>query len=161
MKKCSLLFIICTCVMIVTSCIKQKDESYIEYVRVGNHLPSFTVALNTGDTIDTSRIKGKGLVLVFFNTTCQDCQRELPKLNARYLAHELPDGTNGDGWQYVCISREQDSVSVADYWHAHSLSLPYSAQTDRRIFSMFASAGIPRVYVADSTGVVLSMATSL
>lgn len=32
--------------------------------------------------------------------------------------------------------------------------MPYSAQTDRSVYALFATAGIPRVYVSDNNGIV-------
>jgi hypothetical protein len=53
------------------------DESSL--VRVGDRLPSFSVDYLTSDgtgVFSTGRLTGR-TVIVFFHTSCSDCQREL------------------------------------------------------------------------------------
>lgn len=98
-------------------------------------------------------------MIVFFNTSCADCQRELPRLNAIYedserLAEILPTTVYGPG-RVVCIAREESSEDIERLWREKSLNLPYSAQPDRRIYSLFARSIIPRQYIVDPEGVVV------
>ena len=128
------------------------DESNL--IKVGDHLPSFSVDVITEDgtsVFSTERLTGQ-TVIVFFHTTCSDCQRELPKLNVYYLAHrdEL-------GFQMVAIARDEGQETIESFWQAHQLSMPYSPQNDRRIFSLFATQTIPRAYICSAEGTVLWM----
>lgn len=132
--------------MVLASCVQDADE-WVERVAVGDHLPAFSVVLDDG-TIYDSMAPGAS-VIVFFHTGCSDCLRELPLLDERYRAGVY------EGKRVVCISRAEGAESVAAFWQEHHLALPYSAQPDRRIFDLFASAGIPRVYETDEEGVVV------
>ena len=49
---------------------------------------------------------------------------------------------------YICIAREEGEADIVAYWEANHLTLPVSPQPDRRIYSLFASVGIPRVFYA-------------
>lgn len=123
------------------------EESEVkERVSVGDRLPVFTVATveadGTAGTFSTARLKGE-TVVVLFNTSCSDCRRELPRLNDYYLQHR-----NDRDFSMVAVSREEGAGSVAAFWKSQGLSLPYSAQEDRRVFELFATATIPRVYYA-------------
>lgn len=123
------------------------EESEVkERVSVGDRLPVFTVATveadGTAGTFSTARLKGE-TVVVLFNTSCSDCRRELPRLNDYYLQHR-----NDRDFSMVAVSREEGAGSVAAFWKSQGLSLPYSAQADRRVFELFATATIPRVYYA-------------
>lgn len=121
-------------------------------IRVGDHLPSFSVEVVDGSgnyTFSSDALTGP-TVIVFFNTSCSDCQRELPVLNDYYLRHRQEPG-----FQMVAIAREESEESIAAYWVQHNLSIPYSPQKDRRIYSLFATQYIPRVYLCSSQGVVL------
>ena len=127
------------------------DEEVEEYVRVGDHVPVFTVSVVNGGettTFSTSNLTGE-TVIVFFHTSCHDCQRELPKLNEYYLRH-----CNDQGFQMVAISRGESAETVAPFWEKHGLQIPYSAQTDRHIYNLFASSTIPRVYFVSAQGIV-------
>ena len=125
------------------------DESSL--VRVGDRLPSFSVDYLTSDgtgVFSTGRLTGR-TVIVFFHTSCSDCQRELPELNDYYLRHRTEPG-----FQMVAIAREEGQESIAAFWQEKQLSIPYSPQVDRRIFNLFATQTIPRVYICSSEGIV-------
>jgi peroxiredoxin len=99
-------------------------------------------------TFSTSQLTGE-TVIVFFNTWCSDCQRDLPLLNDYYLQHK-----DDDGFQMVAISRAEGVASVSDFWKANNLQIPYSAQDDRRIYDLFASSIIPRIYFVSPQGII-------
>lgn len=126
-----------------------SDDSSI--VRVGDHLPSFSVEVVDGTdhyTFSSDALTGP-TVIVLFNTSCSDCQRELPELNNYYLRHR-----QDPGFQMVAIAREESEESIATYWKQHNLLIPYSPQSDRRIYSLFATQYIPRVYICSVQGIV-------
>ena len=128
------------------------DGEVTEYVKVGDRVPAFSVetVLTDGSTamFSTARLTGE-TVIVLFNTSCGDCQRELPRMNDYYLQH-----CGDKGFQMVAISREEGAESVAAYWKEQGLSIPYSAQTDRRIYNLFASSVIPRTYFCSADGTI-------
>lgn len=127
------------------------DPDETSLIKVGDRLPSFSVDMITGegrDVFSTLRLTGR-TVIVFFHTSCSDCQRELPKLNDYYLRHR-----SEQGFQMVAIAREEGMESIAAFWQEKQLSIPYSPQVDRRIFNLFATQTIPRVYICSSEGIV-------
>jgi len=154
MKKIISLFaVLC---LLVGCVVDEPDEgnSSTDVVRVGDRLPSFSVDVVDGSdryTFSSDALTGS-TVIVFFNTSCSDCQRELPELNDYYLRHrqEL-------GFRMVAIAREESEESIATYWKQHNLSIPYSPQTDRRVYNLFATQYIPRAYICSAQGVILWM----
>lgn len=128
------------------------DTNVKEYVKVADRVPVFSVDVvdSEGRTsvFSTARLTGE-TVIVLFNTSCGDCRRELPQLNAYYLAHR-----HDKGFQMVAIAREESAESVAAYWQAQGFEIPYSPQPDRRIYNLFASSIIPRVYYCTADGIV-------
>ena len=138
--------------LLMTGCSSIEDDNEVtERVNVGDRVPLFTVdVVNDGvhSTFSTAQLTGE-TVIVFFNTTCPDCQRDLPKLNQYYLKHKADEG-----FQMVAISRAEGEEDVAAYWKDKGLQIPYSAQDDRRIYELFASSIIPRIYFVSAQGVV-------
>lgn len=137
-------------ILLVSSCSMMNPGEIIpkeNSVNVGDRLPAFTVLMNDGSWLSTAQLQGKPSLIVLFSTSCPDCRRELPLLNDRFLAH-------GADTTFVAISREQGPESVSAYWTEHNLSIPYSAQTDRTVYSLFAQEGIPRIYISDAECVV-------
>lgn len=133
----------------LTSCIADVENVTDggELVKVGDALPEFTVRTSGGEEISSRSLRGRPAVIVFFSTECGDCRRELPILQRVYDDEKAAA-------RFLCISRGQDEATVSAYWTAQSLTLPYSAQTDRKVYHLFATHTIPRIYLADSEGTV-------
>ena len=90
-------------------------------------------------------------LIVFFNTSCSDCRKELPVIQRFY--DENPK------YPVVCISREENEMSVSKYWESEGLTLPFSPQADRTVYNMFALTLIPRIYVIDKAANVAAIFT--
>lgn len=143
----------------LTACVYDEDEP--EYsLAPGEPLPDFSVTLLNGEVFSTAGLPGSGianLLIVFFNTDCSDCQHDLPLVQELY-DEILADETLGRNTRLICVAREEDAASVRNYWEANNLTLPVSPQPDRTIYNLFASIGIPRLYLAqpssDSTFII-------
>ena len=139
------------CAMItcfLSACVNDPDES-VWSLSQGDAIPAFSVVTSEGSTISRELLEGHWAVLVFFNTSCNDCRRELPELQKAFESIKAnPD------IELLCISRSEDAASVSAYWSSNSLSMPWSAQSDRRVYDMFASSGIPRTYVINPAGYI-------
>ena len=58
----------------------------------------------------------------------------------------------------MLISREDPFESVSTYWSENNLTMPYSAQSDRKIYELFAKTRVPRIYIAKD-GVIKAIFT--
>lgn len=79
---------LCSC-MAMVSCISDGDDSdtgSIELV-AGDKLPAFSVTMNGGRVVTHESLRGKVSFIVFFNTGCKDCRRELPVIQQIYEHH--------------------------------------------------------------------------
>lgn len=123
----------------MTACVGDSDEPVFS-LSVGDNVPTFSVTLDNGMQLESSDLRGHKSVIVFFNTSCSDCRRELPMLQSVY--NQLPQDVT-----WVCIARDEDNVSISEFWEDNSLTMPYSAQRGRDVYDMFASSGIPRIYI--------------
>ena len=121
--------------LLFTSCINQKEPPGAD-LQVGDKIPAFTIELNDGRLLSHSDFLKGSWLICFFNTSCPDCRKEL--YNLQLAIHNS---------QLVCIAREQSAESIERYWKENGLTLPYSAQTDRAIYNLFATRGIPRIYI--------------
>lgn len=118
------------------------DEEPRSYVMPGDTLPYFSVVMDDGDLLTTDSLCGAPSLVMFFTTGCPDCRAALPVVQA--LHEERPE------LRVVCISRQEGASEIETYWRDNHLTLPYSAQTDRRVYSLFASSGVPRIYTVGS-----------
>lgn len=134
------------------SCIREEVPAGQDVVKPGDVLPDFSVVLNDGSELSRKSLEGKVAVLVFFHTGCPDCRKELPVIQQLYEEYAVHEGVG-----IYAISREEGREEVGDYWVENSLTIPYSAQDDRRIYELFSTSGIPRVYVCGQDGRIVSM----
>lgn len=146
MRSATISIIIFTITAGISSCIND-DDSNESIITVGSKLPHFEVSLNDGRIFDSSQYDDLPLVVSFFNTTCEDCRAELPIIQEVYA--EL-----GESAEFIAISREENRQAVEKYWESEGLTMPFSAQSDRQIYNMFALSGIPRIYIADKSRTV-------
>ena len=133
--------------LVLTSCV--TDEPEIEStVKVGDKVPDFIVELNNGTRLASDDLIGRHSVITFFNTSCSDCQRELPVIDSLY--RRRPELI------VACIARSESATSISKYWEENNLSVPYSAQPDASVYNLFATAGIPRIYIIDESQTVVA-----
>ena len=130
------------------ACINDDVPSRTERVSVGDELPDFSVVMNDGAEVTGAQLRESVAVVIFFHTSCPDCQQLLPQIQPLY------DEYTAKGVAFALISREEDESSISEFWAAHNLTMPYSAQSDRSVYNLFAMSLIPRVYVSDNEGVV-------
>lgn len=137
--------------LLAVSCINDERSSGID-LKPGDGLPGFSVIMNDGATVSASDLAGAPAMIVFFNTGCPDCRKELPEVQKFYEEY-------GSRVRVICISREQGAEEIGKWWAENGITLPYSAQTDRKVYNLFASSVIPRVYLADSESVIRNVFT--
>jgi peroxiredoxin len=133
-------------VNIISGCIKE-DVTGAD-IKVGDMLPGFEVLMNDGSVANDAFLKGSVSIVMFFHTSCPDCQQALPGVQQIY------DEYASKGVKTVLISREEGLDDVSGYWSRNGLDLPYSAQNDRKVYELFASSRIPRIYISDENGTV-------
>ena len=132
-------------------CIKEEQKG--ADLKVGDMIPDFEVVMSDGRVVTDDDLKENVSVVMFFHTSCKDCQQTLPvmqRIYDEYASESLP---------IVLISREQGKESVSTYWKKNGLEMPYSAQYSRKVYNKFASTGIPRIYVNDRGGTIRHMFT--
>ena len=151
MKQLLLYIIIGVALFALSACVSGADEQRTaDGLGVGDPLPAFSVTLNDGRVVADTTLAGTPTLIAFFHTECPDCQRELPVLQQLYEQY-------GQRVDFVCIGREETDTAVAAYWQKNSLTMPWSAQKDRKVYNLFAQTYIPRIYLADKIGLIQAM----
>lgn len=137
-------------ICLTTGCVNDSEPSG-PALEIGDKLPEFSVSLNNGTLVTTASLAGKIPVIVFFNTNCPDCQKELPVIEQLYL-HYAGDPVV----DIMAIAREEQQEEIAEYWADNNLTIPYSPQADRKVYNLFAPNRIPRIYIADTRSVIVA-----
>lgn len=88
----------------MTGCIKEKQTG--ADLKVGDVLPDFEVVMNDGSVVTDEILKEKVSVVMFFHTTCPDCQQALP------IMQNIYDEYASKGVVFALISREEGSEDI-------------------------------------------------
>jgi peroxiredoxin len=117
---------------------------------VGEPMPDFAVQTFDGKFLSRSTFVGKPLLLVFWNTWCDDCLRDLPIINR--MARELVPR----GLAVLAINTGlNDSESKARaYWKKYGYGFPTGFDRSFEIGTAFKVRGVPTVFLVDSKGIV-------
>lgn len=146
MKK---LLILCLAAMTLFSC-KEK----IDYIVVGDKIPSFTVTSEVYGTVESSELKGNVTMLFFFATWCGPCQDELAAVQEKLV----PMFEGKENFRLLVLGREHTDAELAEYNEVKGFTFPLYPDVDRQIYSQFAKQTIPRAYLIDKDGMVVDFA---
>ena len=101
----------------------------------GDPLPEFSIS-NPDGTVSKKDLENKFALIIFFSTTCSDCQKAFPDISTLY--HTYKDDPS------VCvllIARGETEEQVAAYFREHQYNMKFFA--------------IPRVFLADKDGTII------
>ena len=131
-----------TAVLSLFACIKEGPTG-TELV-VGDMVPDFSVTMSDGSVVTGLELSSGISCIVFFTTECPDCRQILPEVQKLYDEYAI------NGVRFALISREDPPESVSAYWSDNGLTMPYSAQPDRKVYELFARTRVPRVYMVEN-----------
>ncbi len=142
--------------MVITLASCQSDDegdiAQATLVGVGDQMPAFTLKASDGSEITSSSLKGQIYLLNFFDTSCPDCKQELPVLQQVYEDYK---GTI----TVLNVPRSQTTEEVSAYWKEAGLTMPVYTATDSKLYYKFATRGIPRTYLVNTSGKVEALFT--
>jgi thiol-disulfide isomerase/thioredoxin len=119
-------------------------------VNVGDAAPPYTATLLGGDTVSTTQLRGKVVLLNVWATWCAPCREEIP-----YLQRLYTDRRN-DGLEIVGVSidaRGQEE-SIQGFVRDFGMTYPIWRDPDERVQSLYLSLGVPASYLIDRQGVL-------
>ncbi|MDE5807309.1 MAG: redoxin domain-containing protein, partial [Muribaculaceae bacterium] len=77
------LYLLTISFLLLSSCISD-DEPEVHSLSPGDRCPEFAIMMNDGALLTSSDLQGAESIIVFFNTGCGDCRKELPVIQEVY-----------------------------------------------------------------------------
>ena len=93
-------------VLMISACI--KDDHHGADLKIGDVIPDFTVLMNDGSVVTDDDLKENVSVVMFFHTSCKDCQQALP------IMQQIYDGYASNGVRFALISREDTEENIIE-----------------------------------------------
>ena len=121
-------------------------------VKVGDDVPEFVVEMFDGQKINIKDLKGKIVLINFWATWCPPCQEELKRVQK-----EIIDRFKGKDFVFLAISCEESKEQVKKFRERNGYTFPMGLDPERKIYSKFATATIPRNFIIDKKGKIVEI----
>ncbi len=117
---------------------------------VGESMPDFVMQTFDGSTSSSEALAGRPLMLIFWNTWCPDCMRELPAVN-RLAKKFIPRGL---AFLAINTAINDSKRRARAYWMKKEFLFPSGFDHDFEIGDLFKVRGVPTIFLIDSKGII-------
>lgn len=121
-------------------------------VKTGQQVPAFTVKMFDGTAVNIQDLKGKVVLVNFWATWCPPCRQELTRVQK-----DIIDRFKGKDFVFLPISRQEKYETVKAFRKKTGYTFPMGLDTDRKVFSLFATESIPRNFLIGKDGKIVFM----
>lgn len=118
----------------------------------GAAAPGFDLESLSGDggqRLSLASLEGKVVLVNFWATWCEPCEREMPAMERLY--NSLPR----DRFEMVAISIDESRDPVAEFQDQYQLSFPIVLDSDKRVNASYQTMGVPESLLIDSDGKIV------
>ncbi len=121
-----------------------------EAVEVGEPIPEFTFRAFDGSQVSRAVVSGRPVVLIFWNTWCPNCMRELPEVKR---LHER-FGPEGAVFLAVNTALNDSEGRARSHWEKSGYGFQGGYDRYFEIGQAFGVLAVPTVFLIDADGVV-------
>ena len=145
-------FIFTVSLLVLGTLARVNAQEKVTLVKVGDDVPEFVVEMFDGQNINIKDLKGKIVLINFWATWCPPCQEELKRVQK-----EIIDRFKGKDFVFLAISREESKEQVKKFRERNGYTFPMGLDPERKIYSKFATATIPRNFIIDKKGKIVEI----
>ncbi len=145
-------FIFTVSLLVLGTLARVNAQEKVTLVKVGDDVPEFVVEMFDGQKINIKDLKGKIVLINFWATWCPPCQEELKRVQK-----EIIDRFKGKDFVFLAISREESKEQVKKFRERNGYTFPMGLDPERKIYSKFATATIPRNFIIDKKGKIVEI----
>ena len=121
-----------------------KDK--IEIVKAGAQAPDFEVIDLHGEKHRLKDYEGKGVVLNFWGTWCEPCEREFPAMTKQYESYKNHDV------QIIAVNFAQSEFEVKKYVANMGMTFPVAIDKTKSLFTAYNIGPLPTSIFIDPNG---------
>ncbi|MFY9905054.1 MAG: TlpA disulfide reductase family protein [Terriglobales bacterium] len=116
--------------------------------------PDFALKDLAGKTWTFSELRGKVVLVNFWGTWCPPCRKEMPDLETLYQRF-------GPKGLVVLGISDEEAAKVEPFIREHKVSFPILLDPGRKVNEMFVVEGIPKSFVYDREGKLVSQSIDM
>lgn len=117
---------------------------------VGDVAPPYSATTLAGDSVSTTALKGKVVLLNVWATWCAPCREEIPFLQSLHEQH----AASGLELVGVSVDTQGEDETIRGFMNDFRMTYPIWRDPDERIQTLFQALGVPSSYLIDRTGVI-------
>lgn len=144
-------------IIAIVPCLLALWTTSCRSAEVGARVPDFSVRTLSGDLLSRASLAGKPVLLVFWNTWCASCAKELPQVNR--MAEKF--GSRRLTVLAINTGLNDSEGKARAYWKKYGYSFQAGYDRSFELGEAFRVMGVPTVILADAQGVVRYSHTSL
>lgn len=136
-------------VVVVALVLISQSETGSSPVTRGAEAPAFdlaTLSQEGGGRLSLASLEGKVVLVNFWATWCEPCEREMPAMERLYNA--LPR----DRFEMVAVSIDESMDEVATFQDGYRLSFPIVLDAEKRVNAAYQTMGVPESLLIDADG---------
>lgn len=99
-----------------------------------------------GPELELAALAGRVVLLNFWATWCEPCEREMPAMERLY--QRLPR----DRFELVAVSIDEESAPILDFVRRYSLTFPIALDPGKRVATAYQTMGVPESLLIDREG---------
>lgn len=126
-------------------------------LEVGQPAPDFGTRTLTGEPVSRASLAGKPALLVFWNTWCSTCKKELPQVNK--VAQQY--AAKGVAILAINTGLNDSEAKAGAFWKKNRFVFPSAFDRSFDISESFGVQGVPTVVLVDAGGTVRYKGTEL
>jgi thiol-disulfide isomerase/thioredoxin len=100
-------------------------------------------------SLSLGELSGKVVLLNFWATWCEPCEREMPAMERLYAS--LPRS----GFELVAVAIDEDAIPVERFQENYALSFPILLDPSQEIYRDYQTMGVPESLLIDASGRVV------
>jgi len=133
-------------ILIVLGSITTACQS--EAPQVGKPAPDFQLNTLDGQPISLSDLKGKPVLINFWQIRCPSCRMQMPYIQQVY------DEWQAKGLVLLAINIGERPSQVAEFMQSQGLSFPVLLDSEGKIAQQYSIPGIPTTFFIDRDGII-------
>lgn len=136
---------------ILLLCLAMTPLPQVWAVEVGESIPDFTFRAFDGSQVSRAGLLGRPALLIFWNTWCPNCMKELPEIQRLQEAY----GSRGVVFLAVNTALNDSESRARAYWEKTGYGFQGGFDRYFEIGQAFGVFAVPTVFLIDARGTVL------